>query len=126
MTSGIHRITTVMTFRSFRASHYLSSAASISLTKPITPNTLQTLRSLLKENAYSDSAVHGLTFNGETRNAAVLIPFCNVDNEPGILLEVRAKTLRSHSGEIRYVMPCKPCHSDIAINHHTQLSWGKN
>jgi 8-oxo-dGTP pyrophosphatase MutT (NUDIX family) len=31
-----------------------------------------------------------------------LIPFCNVGGEPGILLEVRAKNLRSHSGEISF------------------------
>ncbi|KAF9531746.1 NUDIX hydrolase domain-like protein [Crepidotus variabilis] len=35
-------------------------------------------------------------------NAAVLIPFCNVDGQPGILLEVRAKGLRSHSGELSF------------------------
>jgi len=36
------------------------------------------------------------------RSAAVLIPFCNVGGEPGILLEVRSKSLRTHSGEISF------------------------
>ncbi len=33
-------------------------------------------------------------------HAAVLIPLCNVNDQPGILLELRGK-LRTHSGEIR-------------------------
>ena len=37
------------------------------------------------------------------RHAAVLVPFCNVDGKPGVLLEVRGK-LRTHSGEVRYVV----------------------
>lgn len=32
--------------------------------------------------------------------AAVLIPLCNVEGRPGILLEVRGK-LRNHGGEVR-------------------------
>jgi len=35
-------------------------------------------------------------------NAAVLIPFCNVRGVPGVLLEVRGKALRTHSGEISF------------------------
>ncbi|KIY52924.1 hypothetical protein FISHEDRAFT_28428, partial [Fistulina hepatica ATCC 64428] len=38
-------------------------------------------------------------------NAAVLVPLCNIRNQPGILLEVRGKTMRSHSGEVRQVFP---------------------
>ena len=40
-------------------------------------------------------------FSSNERSAAVLIPFCNVNGTPGILLEVRGK-LRAHSGEVRY------------------------
>lgn len=34
-------------------------------------------------------------------NAAVLVPLCNVDNRPGLILEVRGK-LRTHSGEVSF------------------------
>jgi hypothetical protein len=77
--------------------HRVASSSLISLTKPITPNTLRVLRDLLKR---PDPATPPPTL----RSAAVLIPFCNVGGEPGILLEVRSKSLRTHSGEIR----CEP------------------
>jgi len=32
-------------------------------------------------------------------NAAVMIPFCNVGDVPGVLMEVRGRTLRRHAGE---------------------------
>ncbi|KAH9479490.1 putative Nudix hydrolase NudL [Psilocybe cubensis] len=85
----------------FRPSHPLASTSLISLTKPITPNTLKILRDVLNFNS---STVNWPTTGiaPKSRNAAVLIPFCNVDGEPGILLEVRAKALRSHSGEISF------------------------
>jgi hypothetical protein len=38
-------------------------------------------------------------------HAAVLIPLCNVNDQPGILLELRGK-LRTHSGEVRYGLSC--------------------
>ncbi|KAF9563951.1 hypothetical protein CPC08DRAFT_705669 [Agrocybe pediades] len=85
-----------------RSAHSLASTTPIPLTKPFTPNTLQAIRNLLKNNIHSDGAVLSPQADKKTRNAAVLIPFCNVDNEPGLLLEVRAKTLRSHSGEISF------------------------
>ncbi|KAF8967695.1 NUDIX hydrolase domain-like protein, partial [Flammula alnicola] len=77
-------------------------SALISLTKPFTPSTLQVLRNALRQNpGFSEDALNkqGAV---KRRNAAVLIPFCNVRGEPGILLEIRAKTLRSHSGEISF------------------------
>lgn len=80
-----------------------ASSALISLTNPITPSTLQTLKNVLNrtpnasKNAITDPSL-------KSQHAAVLIPFCNVGGEPGILLEVRAKGLRSHSGELRYVI----------------------
>jgi len=87
----------------------LASSALISLTNPITPSTLQTLKNVLNRtpNA-SKTAITDPSL--KSRHAAVLIPFCNVEGEPGILLEVRAKGLRSHSGELRSVMaPTKHC-----------------
>ncbi|KAF8909340.1 NUDIX hydrolase domain-like protein, partial [Gymnopilus junonius] len=86
---------------SLRATHSLSSTALISLTKPFTPNTLQLLRNALNhDKASSLPPVSGTP--PKSRSAAVLIPFCNVGGEPSILLEVRAKSLRSHSGEISF------------------------
>ncbi|PPQ90763.1 hypothetical protein CVT25_010152 [Psilocybe cyanescens] len=91
---------------SFRQSHSLAATSLmttslISLTKPITPNTLKIIRNILKSNSYAGNVpITGTT--PKSRNAAVLIPFCNVGGEPGILLEVRAKALRSHSGEISF------------------------
>ncbi|KAJ7695083.1 NUDIX hydrolase domain-like protein, partial [Mycena rosella] len=34
------------------------------------------------------------------KTAAILIPFCNVHEAPGILLQVRSRAMRSHSGEV--------------------------
>ncbi|KAI0708875.1 NUDIX hydrolase domain-like protein [Cerioporus squamosus] len=78
----------------------LTAAASkplISLTEPLTRRTCNIIRDALKnacdqgENAHDPSETH----------AAVLVPFCNVDGKPGILLEVRGK-LRTHSGEVSF------------------------
>ena len=79
--------------------HRVASSSLISLTKPIAPNTLKALRDLLK---CPDPATPPTTL----RSAAVLIPFCNVGGKPGILLEVRSKSLRTHSGEIRWETLC--------------------
>ncbi|GLB41724.1 putative NUDIX domain containing protein [Lyophyllum shimeji] len=75
--------------------------ALLSLTQPFTPRTLSTLRTVLGHAASSKIRTStGLPLT--PGNAAVLIPFCNVGGVPGILLEVRAKTLRTHSGEISF------------------------
>lgn len=87
---------------SHRASQTLSSAALISLTKPFTPSTLNILRNALQRIPDLSDSPFNQSGASKQRHAAVLIPFCNVGGEPGILLEVRAKTLRSHSGEIRW------------------------
>jgi len=71
------------------------SASIISLTSPFTLNTLHTLRTALIPHAAT------CVIPGEA-NAAVLIPLCNVDGVPGVLLELRGGTLRSHAGEVRY------------------------
>ncbi|KAF6761577.1 NUDIX hydrolase domain-like protein [Ephemerocybe angulata] len=73
----------------------LTSTSRISLTKPFTPRTLRNLRNILSSNESSEDYQH-------PRNAAVLIPFCNVNNEPSILFELRAKSLRTHSGEVSF------------------------
>ena len=69
------------------------SASIISLT--FTLNTLHTLRTALIP--YAATCV----IPGEA-NAAVLVPLCNVDGVPGVLLELRGGTLRSHASEVRY------------------------
>lgn len=75
--------------------HALPNLAPVSLTNPITPNTLKSLRTILQRENTSN------TQPATKQNAAaVLIPFCNVGEVPGILLEVRGKSLRSHSGEV--------------------------
>lgn len=48
-------------------------------------------------------------------HAAVLIPLCNVNDQPSILLELRGK-LRTHSGEVRYELPCLD-HLQILLTH---------
>ncbi|RDX48252.1 hypothetical protein OH76DRAFT_1405176 [Lentinus brumalis] len=74
-----------------------SSRPLISLTDPLTRRTCNIIRDALRtscdqtENAHDPSETH----------AAVLVPFCNVNGKPGILLEVRGK-LRTHSGEVSF------------------------
>lgn len=77
-----------------KVAHLASSASRIPLNKPFTPRTLRSLREILTTPGTYASYEH-------PTNAAVLIPFCNVDNEPSVLFELRAKALRSHSGEVR-------------------------
>jgi len=84
-----------------RATHAIASSAVVSLSKPFTPNSLLKIRNVLKATKFSGKPIEEHT--PKNRNAAVLIPLCNVGGEPGILLEVRAKTLSTHSGEIRCV-----------------------
>ncbi|KAH9933289.1 NUDIX hydrolase domain-like protein [Fomitopsis serialis] len=72
------------------------SPARVSLTSPFTRQSLNAIRSLLANTLEgSDIPV------AEESHAAVLIPLCNVDNKPGLLLEVRGK-LRTHSGEVSF------------------------
>lgn len=76
-----------------------SSKPLISLTEPLTRRTCNIIRDAL-ENAYDQGEN---AHNPSEAHAAVLVPFCNVNGKPGILLEVRGK-LRTHSGEVRYVV----------------------
>lgn len=77
-----------------KVAHLASSVSRIPLNKPFTPRTLKSLRDVLNTPESYANYEH-------PSNAAVLIPFCNVDNEPSVLFELRAKALRSHSGEVR-------------------------
>jgi hypothetical protein len=71
-----------------------------SLDRPFTPLALGAIRSALSAKL---KATPLPTYDDETRpRAAVLIPLCNdMEGNPSVLLEVRATTMRSHSGEIR-------------------------
>ena len=79
------------------SSHTIQSTRPLSLTSPFTRSTLNSIRKTL-ENTYPE---HDIPYDPSEPHAAVLVPFCNVNNRPGILLEVRGK-LRTHSGEVRY------------------------
>jgi len=79
------------------AAQSIASTSLISLSKPFTRGTLRSIRQLLNTNKSYEEYQH-------PKNAAVLIPFCNVNGEPSILFEMRSKALRSHSGEIRCAM----------------------
>ncbi|KAJ6624951.1 NUDIX hydrolase domain-like protein [Mycena sp. CBHHK59/15] len=67
-------------------------------TKPFTLNALKAIRGALLES--STSTELSWASQDRKRSAAVLIPFCNVREAPGILLQIRSRSLRSHSGEI--------------------------
>ncbi|KAH9944749.1 NUDIX hydrolase domain-like protein, partial [Amylocystis lapponica] len=91
-------------FRTFTAtampsSRPLSTSASavLSLTAPLTRSSLASIRVALSASFSESSSVYA---PAET-HAAVLLPLCNVNDTPGILLEVRGK-LRAHSGEVSF------------------------
>ncbi|EPQ56440.1 hypothetical protein GLOTRDRAFT_39733 [Gloeophyllum trabeum ATCC 11539] len=68
----------------------------ISLTSPLTRSSIVAIRNVLAEKQYQFPD----TYSEPT--AAVLVPLCNVDNKPGVLLEVRGKNMRNHSGEVSF------------------------
>jgi hypothetical protein len=72
----------------------------LQLHSPLTTEGLHTIRSLLENVQAADSDRIALK---QTPTAAVLIPLCNVNGEPGVLLEVRSRKLRTHGGEVRSV-----------------------
>lgn len=82
----------------------------VSLTSPITRNTLQSLRQRLEivRNSYPPELKWptgsglGSTREDMRPRAAVLVPLCNVNGQAGLLLEVRGQ-LRNHGGEVWYV-----------------------
>lgn len=77
---------------------FRTATTNFSLTSPFTLNSLKTIRQTL---SIASSKAAPNIFDANETNAAVLIPFCNVNDTPGVLLEVRGK-LRTHSGEVRY------------------------
>ncbi|KAJ7623463.1 hypothetical protein FB45DRAFT_106355 [Roridomyces roridus] len=66
------------------------------LSRPLTLNALTTIRGALLDSHKPPE----LASLDKKQNAAILIPFCNVQDVPGILLQVRSRTMRSHSGEV--------------------------
>ncbi|KAF8582715.1 hypothetical protein K439DRAFT_1303008, partial [Ramaria rubella] len=74
----------------------------LSLHKPLTAGGISAIR-LMLANASSDPLLRdsGSDVPFVSKCAAVLIPLCNVDGKPGILLEVRGK-LRMHGGEVSF------------------------
>ncbi|EIN03805.1 hypothetical protein PUNSTDRAFT_128578 [Punctularia strigosozonata HHB-11173 SS5] len=69
----------------------------ISLTEPLTRASLASLRRALA----SKFSAQEWEVNAHEKHAAVLIPLCNVNGVPGVLLEVRGQ-LRHHSGEVSF------------------------
>jgi hypothetical protein len=67
---------------------------------PFTRQSLAAIRAALIRDR-DDHAHAPIAVDPKEKHAAVLIPLCNVDDQPGILLELRGK-LRMHSGEVRY------------------------
>ncbi|KAF8269836.1 NUDIX hydrolase domain-like protein [Lactarius quietus] len=68
------------------------------LSSPFTRTSLAAIRAALTKSTLD----YPLTVaNPREKHAAVLIPLCNVNNKPSILLELRGK-LRTHSGEISF------------------------
>ncbi|KAF9221391.1 hypothetical protein BS17DRAFT_785309 [Gyrodon lividus] len=80
------------------AANVAPSSSIISLTAPLTCASLTKIRDALTMAERANSAS---TPNPREVHAAVLVPLCNVDNVPGVLLEVRGK-LRTHSGEVSF------------------------
>ena len=74
-----------------------STHPASSLTSPLTRRSLDAIKSTLVQAFESEKN----QYDPAERHAAVLVPFCNVKDRPGILLEVRGSKLRTHSGEVR-------------------------
>ncbi|KDQ19091.1 hypothetical protein BOTBODRAFT_483653 [Botryobasidium botryosum FD-172 SS1] len=96
---------------SINAPYPRTTSPHLSLTDPFTATSLASIRNVLKAKQASipelASEIESFASTGGARvgaplrkKAAVLVPLCNVDGVPGILLEVRGK-LRHHSGEVR-------------------------
>ncbi|QRV88852.1 NUDIX family hydrolase [Ceratobasidium sp. AG-Ba] len=86
-----------------------STSPYLSLTTPFTRNTLSSLKKRLNtvREAYPPEQIWPVPVNAASEEdkrarAAVLLPICNVNNQPGLLLELRGK-LRNHGGEVRSV-----------------------
>ncbi|KDN42830.1 hypothetical protein RSAG8_06584, partial [Rhizoctonia solani AG-8 WAC10335] len=101
-----------------------TSSPYLSLTSPITKNTLHSLKTRfdVMRNRYPQELVWPITSTSIEEDlrprAAVLVPLCNVDGRPGLLLEVRGK-LRNHAGEVSFpggkVDPTDESHTAAAL-----------
>ncbi|CAE6482047.1 unnamed protein product [Rhizoctonia solani] len=86
-----------------------TSSPYLSLTSPITRNTLHSLKKRFnvvrnkypQEPAWPATSTSALAEEDLRPRAAVLVPLCNVNGRPGLLLEVRGK-LRNHGGEVSF------------------------
>ena len=88
---------------------------------PFTRQSLAAIRTALIRDDHAPIAV-----DPKEKHAAVLIPLCNVDDRPGILLELRGK-LRMHSGEVRYATRRSLMRKElfITINIHIAVFQGE-
>lgn len=97
---------------SINAPYPRTTSPHLSFTDPFTATSLASIRNVLKAKQASipelANEIGSFAGTGGARvgapprkKAAVLVPLCNVDGVPGILLEVRGK-LRHHSGEVSF------------------------
>jgi len=77
----------------------------LNVQKQFTARSLASVRSALRsaqiEAAQREPVSRSSILQSKPTDAAVLIPLCNVNQQPGILFEVRGK-LRSHAGEVSF------------------------
>ncbi|KAJ3720949.1 NUDIX hydrolase domain-like protein [Lentinula raphanica] len=81
------------------APHTFRSSPYFHLTRPLTRRSLKSIQDGLINAQHLDDQIPTELAPG---NAAVLIPLANVMDVPGILLEVRGKMMRNHSGEVSF------------------------
>jgi hypothetical protein len=75
-----------------------TSPTAMSYTAPFTRSSLKAIQEALERH---HTRTPWSAVDGKETHAAVLAPLCNVNGKPGVLLQVRGKSLRSHSGEAR-------------------------
>ncbi|TFY66057.1 hypothetical protein EVG20_g5030 [Dentipellis fragilis] len=75
--------------------HPNNASPILSLNTPLTRGSILRLKDTL-DKAYKEQPI--IQVDARERHAAVLISLCNVEDKPGILLEVRGQ-LRTHAGE---------------------------
>ena len=73
------------------------NASIVSLISPFTRRFLKTIKDAL--SAHTSRSMYPIKLTGT--HVAVLVPLCNLNGNPSLLLEVREKT-RAHSGEVRW------------------------
>ncbi|CAE6425750.1 unnamed protein product [Rhizoctonia solani] len=95
--------------KSFGLNRPRTSSPYLSLTSPITRNTLHSLKKRFtavrsrypQDLEWPARSTSVLTEEDLRPRAAVLVPLCNVNGRPGLLLEVRGQ-LRNHGGEVSF------------------------